>query len=131
MVDDPVLGALVPDADGGCWTASLALKGATVRFTVGGYGAPDPQLVSRAREISRGFGEFQTRVRSYLEGSARAQVERRALAPEIASLQIETIMFAWPDRPQHGMVFFTGASEGREWHCDMIGEDLRDLACDT
>jgi hypothetical protein len=130
MVHDPILGDLVLDHEGGRWVAAVNVPGATVRFVVGGRKAPDPELLSRAGRIFTDLEAFQDRLRSYLDDMART-LAAPMVAAELRALQLDSIMLAWPDRPLHGMVFFTGASEGREWHCDLVDQEFRDLACDT
>jgi hypothetical protein len=130
-IDDPVLGRVTFNSEEGGWVCTLGVHGRKVEFDIGGDGAPEPALLSAARQIFENFEAFRERVHGYLDRRAREMMDAPEVASEIRSLQIETVMLAWPDQPNHGMIFFSGSTDERLWHCDLVDGELTGLACDT
>jgi hypothetical protein len=53
-------------------------------------------------------------------------------ADEIRQLVIDTVHLPWSDRPDDGMIYFTGpADELRSWRCDYVNRKPTALGCDT
>lgn len=121
------LGALQRSQDGTCWEATVPVGEAEIVFEIGGKKAPDVELLAHAIDILDDFPAFRDAFARFLD----AEAERLpAFAEEIRELEIETIMLAWPERPEDGMIFFGGPDTHRIWRCDYIDRQPRDLGFD-
>ena len=126
---DPVLGTLVLESDDHLWCETrLELGGRPITFLIGGDQEPSPGLLQHARDIVAAWPEFEARVAAFL--LREADVHSRD-SSEIRALRIDSIELWWQDRPDDGMIYFTGSSERRLWRCDYIGRQPRDLGFDS
>jgi hypothetical protein len=127
-VDDEQLGPLVLNE--GCWEAQVTPEGSSIRFRIGGRFAPDPVLITRARDILSSFDQFAVEVAGFLASEA-AREEWSPFADEIRALAIRDLCLFWPHRPDDGMIFFGGPDECRCWRCDLIGRVPSGLGFDS
>jgi hypothetical protein len=132
-VFDPVLGNLTLEpSDQQWWEVQLILGSRPVTFAIGGDQEPSGVLLQHARDIVATFPVFEARITAFLAHEAQQAYARHAnLASEARALRIEGINLFWPDRPEDGMIYFTGAAEGRVWRCDYVGREPRALGFDS
>jgi hypothetical protein len=139
---DPVLGKLTWSADDRAWQAEVAGEDAVIRFLIAGKPEPEPQLLAHARDIAQSLPDFLRLISEFLEEQAQLVSQQKgwllgdgpaqSAADEIRQLAIDTIHLPWPDRPNDGMIYFTGpADELRLWRCDYIDRKPTSLGCDT
>jgi hypothetical protein len=125
---DPLLGRLSPDEQG--WTVAVVRGDDSFQFTVGGSTEPDPALLAHAHDILSDYESFRRSVRDYINSESGAYPEE--VRAELSRLEIDNISLCWPDRPDHGMIFFRGPDDAvRLWRCDYIDRKPRGLGCDT
>ena len=124
---DAELGPLTWSADLEGWVAASPAPRAT--FLIAGGRAPDPALLSHARDIARAFPQFQAVVQVFLHQEAARFPP--ALAVEIRALELESINLFWPERPDDGMLYFQGQNEDRVWRSDYVGRKPKDLGFDS
>jgi hypothetical protein len=117
-VSDPILGVLTPKGDGG-WKASVRRSGRQIGFEIGGDRQPDSSLLLHAHDIVSEFPSFTKRIKRFLGSEAAKAPEQ--FCDELGQLEIEYICLFWPDRPDDGMIFFSGPNdEKRLWRCEYI-----------
>ncbi len=123
---DAVLGTLRL-AEENWWETTVAVADRSVGFKIGGESKPDSALIEHARDIVRGFAEFNKTVCEFL-----AMETRRipGAADEIRQLVIQDVMLFWPKRPDDGMIYFKGPDKYRVWRCDYVGRKPRNLGFD-
>jgi len=125
-VYDAVLGLLTL-VDEGWWETRVAIDGRNLGFAIGGDTGPSPVLVAHARELVRTFPEFDRRITAFLAEEGR----RLRLTPDqVQQLVMEEVMLTWPDRPDDGMIYFTGLEHLGVWRCDYINRKPRGLGVD-
>ena len=117
-VTDDVLGPLVHDRGEDWWTGTATCPdGRRLSFKLAGERAPHPLLLAHARDIVAAHREFARTVSAFLVAEADAH-ER--FADEVRKLEVGEICLFWPDRPDDGMIYFTGPDESRLWRCDYV-----------
>ena len=129
-IPDPVVGEwkLSDDAD---WWEGEAMVGTTkVSFKIGGEEVPDTKLVAHAHEIHRSWPEFEQRVMAFLAEEAGTGKSSEPFAEEVRQLKIEDVCLLRPERPDDGMIYFSGPDEFRVWRCDYVGRRPCDLGFD-
>jgi hypothetical protein len=125
---DAVLGELRWSEDEDAWECVVAVEYELVRFLLGGDAEPCPALIAHAHDIVRTYDAFKRSVADLLTSSAAAVPE----ADEIRSLTLESICLPWPERPDDGMIYFTGPNdELRVWRCDYVTRRPCDLGFDS
>jgi len=122
------LGTLRFDDDVGCWRAALDAQGRRIGFLIAGKDQPDPALLQHAVDVLDDVGNFRARVAAFLQDEANRQPH---FASEIAQLQIEDLNLFWPNRPNDGMIYFSGPDEFRVWRCDYVNRTPKDLGFDS
>ena len=122
------LGTLRRDEDH--WTVTIPHDGAELTFQLGGTGVPSPPLLRHAVEIAGDLRSFQQRVATFLRQEAE-RAPRPEIADEIEQLRPSEICLHWPERPDDGMIYFSGGKELRLWRCDYVARQPRHLGFDT
>ena len=134
---DPTLGLLTWDPDGGTWESWNDHDGLGFSFSLGGSEEPSESLVRHAVEIVNNKVEFIESIHRLLAESARAvdpsgKEERwNAYREEVTGLRISVVSLRDSLRPRVGMIFFEGGQDYRLWRCDYIDGVPRNLGCDT
>ena len=123
-IHHPVLGDLCLSD---YWEATVTVHGKTLGFKIGGL-EPDAVLVEHACDIVRSFPEFEKMIAAFLASEAD---RLPGAANEIRQLVIEDVMLCCPERPNDGMIFFTGPDKYRGWRCDYIGRKPQGLGFDS
>lgn len=104
---------------------------------VGGRYEPDPAILESARATAGRIDAFTAEVKAYLRDHCASlagklsEEEMAAYREEVEVLQIQTISYWWPKRPNCGMIFFTGPDECKCWRCDIEDGKLCGLIFDT
>lgn len=94
--------------------------------------APDSRLIEHAEEIAKDPEAFLREVRDFLIGEIDAQPRFGKWAQEVSDLKVATVCLMWPERPDDGMIQFTGPADHlRLWRCDYIGRKPKWLGFDT
>jgi hypothetical protein len=122
---DEVLGVMPWDEDEGGWVGRTA--GGAFRIVVAGGHQPHPSLLAAARALSANPSNFIAQVASHLRAFADRVPDA---ASEVLGLQIEALYLTRPDRPDDGMIYFTGPDPYRVWRCDYVAGVPRDLGFD-
>ena len=130
-VPDSVLGELRLSDDAEWWEGHTTVASRTVGFNLGGQGRPDARLIAHARDIIRSLPEFERMVSAFLADEARTCKHLTRFADEIRQLTIDHVNLFWPDRPDDGMIYFTGPDEFRVWRCDYVARKPRGLGFDS
>jgi hypothetical protein len=110
------------------WEAAVAVRGRAVGFKIGGDAEPSLELIAHAHDIVRAWADFERMVTEFLAGEASRQ---RQYAEEIRRLVVEEVCLFWPERPDDGMIYFSGPDEFRVWRCDYVGRKLKGLGFDS
>ena len=126
QVHDPVLGTLRLAGEG-WWEATVVLDGRSLGFKIGDNNGPDPALMDHARDLLRGFPEFNKMIGEFLLNEAKRMP---AAAEEIRQLEVEDVMLFWPKRPHDGMIYFRGPHKYRVWRCDYVDRKPQGLGFD-
>jgi hypothetical protein len=127
-ISHPCLGSVRFDEGEDSWVAQLAVEGHSVRFVIGGDREPDTQLLAKAESIVGSLDRFLADVGHFLE---REAASRPRDSREIAQLRVADICLFWPDRPNDGMIFFSGPDAARVWRCDYLDGTLSSLGFDS
>ena len=114
------------DLDG--WRSQITAEGAPLGFLICGNQEPDPVLVQHAIDIVEGEAAFRARVAAFLRDEA---IRQPLWAAEISELEIQDVNLFWPERPDDGMIYFTGPDEYRVWRCDYVNRVPQDLGFDS
>lgn len=120
LVSDPLLGQLRLNEDATWWDAKTARGERTINFCIGGVGQPDRALLAHAHEIIRNFPQFEDTIHAFAVAEPARVSSLREYDREIQQLQISSINLYWPDRPNAGMIEFSGPDPYRLWRCDYI-----------
>ena len=129
-IEDPALGLLSWSQDDEAWHSRTDHRDAGFAFQITGTPQPDAALVRHAADILQKKEEFVLSVQHFL--AAEAAVSRlSAFKAEIAGLKIERVCLFWPDRPDDGMIYFDGGSDGRVWRSDYISRVPKGLGFDS
>ncbi|MEX1232049.1 MAG: hypothetical protein WEB58_17525 [Planctomycetaceae bacterium] len=126
-VYDHVLGTLALSEDGDSWETKVPIGGKEIEFIIGGDVRPDAALMDRARVIVRNFAAFEKNVNDFLEGDDSSL---RFLPNRNEGLTIQTIIFARPDRPDEGMICFSGLEDIGAWRCELVAGQPKNLTFD-
>jgi hypothetical protein len=136
-VEHPVLGRLRYSRDSEDWESDNAAL--PFQFSIAGNRgsafqriAPDARLMAHAERVAQDAPEFARMVRQFLEHEVERQGRLSGLAEEVASLEIAKLCLMWPERPDDGMIQFTGPNdELRLWRCDYVGRTPKWLGFDS
>lgn len=108
----PTLGIFTYSDDESAWL-SEPLVG--FRFHLAGDEAPDGALVAHAESVARDPATFKDMVAGFLEEEARTLKDKE---DTVRKLEIEMLCLFWPQRPDDGMIYFTGGDQYGVWRCD-------------
>lgn len=123
------LGNLAWDEDTDTWVARLGTEGGDLTFRIGGIDAPDSRLLDHALDIVGSLSSFREQVAQFL--IAEADAAPKAVRDEIGSLAVDEICLFWPDRPDDGMIYFSGGKDFRLWRSDYVARHPRQLGYDS
>jgi hypothetical protein len=126
-VHDAVLGTLSLAGED-WWEASVAIHGKTIGFKNGGDTEPSSVLIAHAHDIVRAFADFEGMMTAFLAEEGRRM---KMTTDQIRRLTIEDVMLCWPDRPNDGMIYFTGLDDIGVWRCDYVDRKPRGLGFDS
>jgi hypothetical protein len=85
------------------------------RFHITGDQKPDERLLPHAESVAGGSNTFRKIIGDFLESEA-CRMKPRAAA--IRELKLDTLCLFWPERPNDGMIYFTGGESYGLWRCD-------------
>ena len=123
----PTLGTLSYDAEAEHWVATAVVGGHQFRVSVGGEFEPDPALLTRAAVLQTELAALFGNLVAFLD---RAATDMPHLAGEIHALKVADVAVWWPKQPDAVMIWFSGPSSERIWHCDYSNGSLSGLAFD-
>lgn len=115
-VRDAVLGELIYAHDA-WWGGTVQTDDGNVGFRIGGDLSPDLTLLGHARDIVGSYGAFREQVQALISSEASRQEQ---FAQEIRSLEVKDVCLLWPDRPDDGMIYFSGSNASHLWRCDYV-----------
>ena len=127
-VADSDLGPLTWSEDGDWWEADVKIGERKFGIKIGGESSPDAALLAHARNIVGSFDEFRQKVLAFLALEA-ARSDR--FADEIRGLEIQDVCLFWPERPDDGMIYFSGPDEFRLWRCEYVDRKPTQLGFDS
>lgn len=111
-VSHPILGPISYSEDEGAWLTESALG---FRFRIAGEESPDGALLAHAESVARDPIAFKKMVAAFLEEEAKTKKDQE---DTVRKLEIEMLCLFWPDRPDDGMIYFTGGDRYGVWRCD-------------
>jgi hypothetical protein len=117
--------------DDEAWLSRVEHHATGFVFQITGTPQPDAALVRHAADILQKKEEFVFSVQRFLAAEAASSSRLSAFKAEIASLKIERVCLFWPDRPEDGMIYFDGGSDGRVWRSDYISRVPKGLGFDS
>lgn len=124
----PVLGELSYDRESESWGKRITLPDQQFRLSVGGEFEPHPALLDQAAILQAEVPDLVARLPAFLEHEAGQASE---FATEICSLKLEDVAVWWPKQPEAVMIWFTGPSQERIWHCSYTKGELSALVYDS
>jgi len=126
---DSLLGMLQSGEEANSWATDPDTYSGPFAIEIGGTDKPDAALLAHAHDIHKESVSFAESVREFLiQQKSEFQLE---YSDEIDSLVIEMVGLWWPARPNDGMIFFEGGSDGRVWRCDYINRSPIGLGFDS
>lgn len=128
---DPVLGTLSWSKDDEAWLSSAEHDGIGFVSQIAGTPYPDAALIRHAADIFTEKEAFTHRVARFLSAEAASVRHLSAFREEIAGLKIECVVLSRPERPDDGMIYFSGGHEYRLWRCDYVGRAPKGLGFDS
>jgi hypothetical protein len=84
-------------------------------FHITGDEKPDARLLPHAESVAHDADAFRKMVGDFLESEADRMKPRQAA---IRELKIDMVCLFWPERPDDGMIYFTGGDSYGLWRCD-------------
>src|SRR5436309_1332336 len=130
-IDDPVLGRLMWSEDDEAWVSSSAHAGVGFDFQISGTPEPDEALLAHAADILRKRDAFVEAVSQFLKEEAEKIRSLRSYRDEIEGLKIDRVCLFWPERPDDGMISFSGGRDYRLWRCDYVARQPKGLGFDS
>ena len=127
---DAILGALRWSKDDEMWEAQTKVGDDSIGFFIAGDTSPSFALVTHARDLVAKLPDFKGMVASFLADEAKQQKDLAHYAGEIGKLTIEHVCLMWLDRPDDGMIYFSGPDDCRCWRCDYVGRKPKGLGFD-
>ncbi len=109
------LGVLVYSEEEEAWLSDPAHKALGFRFHIAGDEKPDERLFQHAESVAGNPESFRKMVEVFLESEASRMKPRAAV---IRELKIDMLCLFWPERPNDGMVYFSGGDGYAVWRCD-------------
>jgi hypothetical protein len=124
--EDAVLGNL-RFIERNLWGAHLTIAGKRMGFSIAGHTQPSSALLAHARDIVQNFENFENMISTFLAEEAR----RIEMTPnEIGELEVAEVILCWPEKPNDGMIYFSGPEDVRVWRCDYINRKPQNLGFD-
>ena len=127
LVLNTVLGPLHYSKDDECWMTAEDNADLPFRFLIAGNRdrsfkviSPDPRLIEHAESIARSPKDFLDLVESFVKSELGTRRHLKGWAEEVAELRVSVLHLAWAERPNDGMIEFTGPDEFRLWRCDYV-----------
>jgi hypothetical protein len=106
------LGVLTYSEDEAAWLSEPTIG---FRFRLAGEEGPDGALIAHAESVARDPSTFKRMVAEFLEVEARISKDKE---DTVRGLEIEMLCLFWPERPNDGMIYFTGGDQYGVWRCD-------------
>jgi hypothetical protein len=127
-IPNELLGMLVFSEDDECWVTSESASSLPFRFFIAGNWderlteiAPDHHLIEHAESIAREPTKFLEDVADFVRTELKSQRRLKGLAEEVAQLKVSAVNLSWAERPNDGMIQFTGPNDNlRLWRCDYL-----------
>jgi len=129
-VSDAVLGTLTWSKDDEAWISDAAHDDAGFEFVIRGTPEPDEALLVRARDILRRKDDFVAEVLAFVKSEGDKERRPALYREETAGLRVESVSL-WPERPEGGMIYFSGGKDYRLWRCDMVAGKPKGLGFDS
>jgi hypothetical protein len=114
-VTHPTLGSITYSDDEDAWLTDPAHASLGFRFHIAGEETPDVGLTAHAESIARDPLAFRKMVSAFLEAEATRLKDK---SDSVRRLQIEAVCLFWSDRPDDGMIYFSGGDSYGVWRCD-------------
>jgi hypothetical protein len=111
----PILGAITYSEEEQAWLTDAAHASLGFRFRIAGEEAPDAALISHAESVARDPLAFRKMVGTFLEIEAERLKDKD---DTVRKLEIEMLCLFWPDKPDEGMIYFSGDDRYGVWRCD-------------
>jgi len=130
-IDDPVLGRLTWSKDDEAWFSSATHGGIGFEFQISGTPEPDQALLAHAVDIFRNKDTFVTSALHFVTMESEKVRSLQPYCDEIRGLRVERVCLFWPDRPDDGMIYFSGGRDYRLWRCDYVNRQPEGLGFDS
>ena len=88
-------------------------------------------LLAHAADILRKRDAFVAAVSQFLKEEAEKIRSPRSYRDEIEGLKIDRVCLFWPERPDDGMISFSGGRDYRLWRCDYVARQPKGLGFDS
>ena len=111
----PTLGPITYSDEEEAWLTDPAHASLGFRFHIAGDEAPDAALIPHAESIARDPLSFRNMVGTFLEAEAKRLKDRD---DTVRKLEIDMLCLFWPDKPDDGMIYFSGGDRYGVWRCD-------------
>lgn len=121
------LGELKFNDDVDLWEVELARDGDTFIIGVGENDTPAQALIQHAVDILEDYTAFKKMVMEFIDSE---KSKFKGYEDEIGQLTIESVSLWNPQKPNDGMIYFSGPDEFRVWRCDYVAGKPRDLGFD-
>ena len=109
------LGEFTYSGEEEAWLSDPSHGALGFRFHITGDEKPDPRLLPHAESVARDPNAFRKMVGDFMENEACRMKQRAAV---IRELKIDMLCLFWPERPDDGMIYFTGGDSYGLWRCD-------------
>ena len=111
----PTLGLITYSEEEDAWLTAPSHASLGFRFHIAGEEVPASALVSHAESVARDPLAFRKMVSTFLEVEAKRLKDQE---DTVRKLEIEMLCLFWPDRPDDGMIYFSGGERYGVWRCD-------------
>ncbi len=106
----------------GTWQTLVKSRDGEIRVEIlGDRLKPNDVLLNSARHIFKDINGFIESIALFLKREAESKT---GAADEILQLKIESLVLSWPDKPDYGLIHFSGPHAERLWRCDFINGQL-------
>lgn len=114
-VTHPTLGPITYSEEDEAWLTDASHASLGFRFHFAGKEAPDTRLLPHAESVAHDPADFRRRITAFLDEEAKRLKDKD---DTVRNLEIETLCLFWPDRPEDGMIYFSGGERYGVWRCD-------------
>jgi hypothetical protein len=114
-VINPILGAIAYSELDHEWLTDPTHASLGFRFLIAGEEAPDSALIAHAEAVARNPLSFRKMVSTFLKKEAERLKDKD---DTVRKLEIEMLCLFWPDKPDDGMIYFSGGERYGVWRCD-------------